>query len=65
MFTSLLKEGGNKYKIEEFEELIIADLEDYVKREDFFELPTNEILKIVEKSNTFFLFIKLSSDYMK
>ena len=49
--TALLNEGGNKDRIEEFEEIIIDELDDYVERKLLFELPTNEILKIVDKSD--------------
>ena len=51
MLTALLNEGGSKDKIESYEDLIVADLKDYVERKLLFELPTNEILKIVDKSN--------------
>ena len=49
--TTLLNEGGRKDKIETYEELIIDGLEDYVEENLLFELPTNEILKIIDKSN--------------
>ena len=48
---TLLNEGGNKEKIEELEEVIEEDIEEYVEEELFYELPTKEILKIIDKSN--------------
>ena len=49
--AALLNEGGKKDKIETCEELIADDIENYIEEKLLFELPTNEILKIVDKSN--------------
>ena len=47
---TLLEDGGRKEKIEGYEDVIIEEIEEYVKKDDFYELPTNEILKIIGKS---------------
>ena len=48
---ALLNEGGRKDILESYEELIVDELEEYIEGNLFFELPTNEILKIIDKSN--------------
>ena len=48
---TLLNEGGSKEKIEGFEEVIGEEIEEYVEEELFYELPTKEILKIIDKSS--------------
>ena len=47
---TLVEEGGSKKKIEAYEDVVVEEIEKYVKEESFYELPTNEILKIVVKS---------------
>jgi hypothetical protein len=42
---------GDKLKAEATEEGIIDSIEDAIKEELFFSLPTNEIVKIIQKSN--------------
>ena len=46
----LIEEGGNEKKIEAYEEVIVEEIEEYVKKELFYILPTNEIMKIIGKS---------------
>ena len=47
---TLIEEGRGKAKRAAYEDVIIEEIEDYVKEEMFYELPTKEILKIIEKS---------------
>ena len=47
---NLIEEGGSKKKVAAYEDVIVEEIEKYVKEESFYELPTKEILKIVEKS---------------
>ena len=51
LLKTLIEEGGNKDKIEAYEDAIVEEIEKYVKEESFYELPTDEILKILRKSN--------------
>ena len=47
---TLIEEGGSKDRIEGYEDVIEEEIEKYVKEKSFYELPTNEVLKIVGKS---------------
>ena len=47
---TLIEEGGSKDIIEEYEDVVAEEIEKFVKEESFYELPTNEILKIIGKS---------------
>ena len=47
----LIEEGGSEEDVEALEDAVAYEIEKFVKEECFYELPTNEILKIVEKSN--------------
>ena len=47
---TLIEESGNKDRIMALEDSIAGEIEEFVKEESFYEIPTNEILKIVEKS---------------
>ena len=49
--ATIINEGGNNDQVRVCEELIADELEEYVQQKHFFELPTNEILKIVDKSD--------------
>ena len=49
--TTLLNDGENKDQIKVFEEMIVDEIEEYVEQKHFFQLPTNEILKIIDKSD--------------
>ena len=42
---------GDKLKAEAIEEDIIESIEDAIEKELFFSLPTNEIVKIIQKSD--------------
>ena len=46
-----LKEGGSEGKVEECENSIIDEIEKHIKDDYFYSLPTEEILKIISKSN--------------
>ena len=46
---TLLEEGGSKERVTSYENIIIDQIEEYVKKDDFYSLPTNEILKIIGK----------------
>ena len=48
--STLLNEGGTKDKIETCEDIIAEEIIEYTKEDSFYELPTNEILKIIGKS---------------
>ena len=47
---ALIEKGGPKKKIEAYEDVIVEEIEEFIGEESFFELPTNEILKIIGKS---------------
>ena len=47
---TLIREGGSKDEIEKIKDAIAEEIEENVKEESFYELPTNEILKIIGKS---------------
>ena len=47
---SLIEEGCNKKKVEAYEDVVVDEIEEYVEEEVFYELPTNEIMKIIGKS---------------
>ena len=47
---TLVEEGGSKERIETLEYLAVDSIESFVKEESFFELPTNEVLRIIAKS---------------
>ena len=46
----IIEEGVNKERIRRFEDVIIESIDEFVKEDVFYELPTNEILKIIKKS---------------
>ena len=48
---SLIEEGGNKKKVEAYEDVVVGEIEEYVEEEAFYELPTKEIMKIIGKSD--------------
>ena len=50
-FIALLNKGGEKDKVETYEDQIVDELDDYVEGKLLFELPTSEILKIIDKSD--------------
>ena len=45
-----IEKGGNKKKTDAYEEAVVEGIEKFAKEESFYELPTNEILKIIGKS---------------
>ena len=45
-----LNEGDNEAKVEAIEKDIAESIEEAIKEELFFSLPTNEIVKIIQKS---------------
>ena len=47
---TLIERKCNEEEYEEHEYLIIEEIEKLIKEEQFYELPTNEILKIINKS---------------
>ena len=47
---TLIEGGGSDDKIKELENAAAEENEKIIKEDSFYELPTNEILKIVEKS---------------
>ena len=47
---TLVENGRNKDGIEEYEDVVAERIEKFAKEELFYELPTNELLKIVGKS---------------
>ena len=47
----LLSEGASNERIEAHEELIINEIEKHVKDASFYSLPTEEIVRIIEKSS--------------
>ena len=50
--SKLLNEGGNRHEIDDCEYDLVASIEEAVAEDSFFSLPTNEILKIIQKSGT-------------
>ena len=46
---TLLEKGGSEKKVEAYEDVIIEDVNEFLGEEHFYELPTNEIIKIVKK----------------
>ena len=38
---TLIEEGGSKERVEGYEDVIIDEIEEYVKKDDFYSLPTN------------------------
>ena len=46
---TLIREGGSKDEIEKIKDAIAEEIEENVKEESFYELPTNEILEIIGK----------------
>ena len=50
-FFKLLSEGETGEKIESYEDLIIEEIEKHVKDASFYSLPTEEIVRIIEKSS--------------
>ena len=49
--STLINEGGSSIKIEGYEEVLVDAIEETVKEESFYKLPTDEVLKIVQKSH--------------
>ena len=49
-FIRCISKGGSESRIRGYEEAIIEDLEDYLKEENFYDLPTTEIVKIIRES---------------
>ena len=49
--SKLLYEGETGEKIESYEDLIIEEIEKHVKDASFYSLPTEEIVRIIEKSS--------------
>ena len=49
--ASLLEENGDKEIIMNYENVVIDSIDEFCKEDTFYELPTNEILKIIGKSN--------------
>ena len=49
--SSLIDESGSIDKINTYEDVLIESIEEIISEESFYELPTNEILKIIEKSD--------------
>ena len=49
--STLINEGGSSDRIEGYEEVLVDAIDETVKEESFYKLPTNEILKIVQKSS--------------
>ena len=47
----LIGEKGSKERIKSLEDIIIESINKFAKEEDFYKLPTEEILEIVERSN--------------
>ena len=47
---TLIEKGKRTKKVEACEDVVAEEIEKYVKEDSFYELPTNEILKIVIKS---------------
>ena len=50
---TLIERKCNKEEYEEHEDLIIEEIGKFIDEEKFYELPTNEILKIISKSNIY------------
>ena len=48
--SALLSEGNEGERVESYEELIIEEIDKFVKEDVFYSLQTSEILKVVEKS---------------
>ena len=46
----LTEKGLVNDEVEELEDIIAEEIEKHVKEESFYELPTNEISKIIKKS---------------
>jgi ankyrin repeat protein len=49
--TRFLNEGGIREKIEALEDVIVESMDEVVKEDGFYSLPTNEILTILQKSS--------------
>ena len=49
--SKLLSKGETGEKIEAYEDLIIEEIEKHVKDDSFYSLPTEEIVRIIEKSS--------------
>ena len=49
--TSLLRDGGSIEQISGCESFIIDSIDVFLKKDDFYELPTNEILYLTRQSN--------------
>ena len=49
--TLSLNKGGDEAKVEVIEDNIIESIEEAIEEELFFSLPTNEIIKIIQKSD--------------
>ena len=47
---TLVEEGVSKERIEVCEDAVAEEIEKYIKEDNFYELPTNEIMKIIGKS---------------
>ena len=48
--NDIIEEGASNDKVEACEDVIINGIEKYIKEEHFYDLPINEILKIIGKS---------------
>ena len=49
--TKLLNEGENREKIDVFEDVLVESIDETIAEENFYSLPTNEILTILQKSD--------------
>ena len=48
--TKLLNDGENREKIDVFENVLVESIDETIAEENFYSLPTNEILTILQKS---------------
>ena len=46
----LINEGANKEIVEPLEEILIESISEAIKEDSFYNLPTNEILSIIRKT---------------
>ena len=49
--TKLLNEGENREKIDALEDVLVESIDETIAEENFYSLPTNEILTILQKSD--------------
>ena len=48
---NLVETGGHEETVEEYEDIVVERIKEFVREESFYDLPTNEILKIIGACN--------------